>query len=111
MIGLVDAGISAATACEQVLTRKPEPSTPKDALLPVASEEVQARIGAIRNPIVIRALTEHRKVVNAIIGKCGKPARIHIELLRELKKPKDAREKIWKENLSREKRNEAAEDE
>ncbi len=111
LIGLVDTGVSAAKACEQVLNRRPESATPKDALPPVTSEEVQAWIGAVRNPIVIRALTELRKVVNAIVARYKRPTRIHIELLRELKKPKDAREKIWKENLSRAKRNQSAEDE
>ncbi|MGI0134723.1 MAG: type II CRISPR RNA-guided endonuclease Cas9, partial [Candidatus Micrarchaeaceae archaeon] len=109
LIRLAEAGVSHDKACEQLLTRKPEPITPFEFLPPVLSEEVQKRIGVIRNPIVTRSLTELRKVVNALVGEFGKPTRIHIELLRELKKPKDVREKIWKENLTREKRNETIE--
>ena len=105
LIGLVEAGLSHDAASERVLNRKPEPVTPLDAIPPVLAEEVQERIGTIRNPIVIRSLTELRKVVNAVIERFGKPTRVHIELLRDLKKPKAVREKIWKENLGRDKRN------
>lgn len=39
----------------------------------------------INNPVVLRSLTELRKVVNAIIRKYGKPERIHLEMARDLK--------------------------
>ncbi len=45
----------------------------------------------IRNFAVTRALTELRKVVNALIRRYGKPREIHIELARELKASKDER--------------------
>jgi len=109
LLRLVNAGVSHDAACKRLLNRKPEPITSLDALPPVLSEEVQRRIGAIRNPIVIRSLTELRKVVNAIVGKFGKPTRIHVELLRELKKARVVREKIWKENFAREKQKETIE--
>lgn len=105
LIRLVKAGMPHDEACEQLLNRKPEPRVPLDALPPLLSEEVQKRIGTIRNPVVTRSLTEMRKVVNAAIESFGKPRRIHIELLRHLKKPKAEREKIWKENLGHDKRN------
>lgn len=47
----------------------------------------------VRNPAVLRSLTELRKVVNAIVRKWGEPAEIHIEVARELKKSKEARQK------------------
>ncbi|MCL4795993.1 MAG: type II CRISPR RNA-guided endonuclease Cas9 [Bryobacteraceae bacterium] len=47
----------------------------------------------IRNPAVSRTLTELRKVVNAIIRKWGKPAEIHLEVARELKKNREQRMK------------------
>lgn len=47
----------------------------------------------VRNPAVIRSLTELRKVVNAVVRRWGKPREIHIELARELKKNRDARVK------------------
>ena len=52
----------------------------------------------VRNPAVIRALTEVRKVVNAIVREYGKPERIHIELARDLKRSRKERQEIWKKN-------------
>lgn len=56
----------------------------------------------VANPAICRALTELRKVVNAIIRKYGKPAKIRIELVRELKQPRKRREEISKRNRNRE---------
>lgn len=56
----------------------------------------------LRNPAVCRALTELRKVVNAIIRKYGKPELIRIELARDLKQPRKQREQTWKRNRGRE---------
>ncbi|MGL4944552.1 MAG: type II CRISPR RNA-guided endonuclease Cas9 [Thermoguttaceae bacterium] len=46
----------------------------------------------LNNPVVIRTLTEMRKVVNAIIRKYGKPAAIRVELARDMKKGRKERE-------------------
>ncbi|MCA9041977.1 MAG: type II CRISPR RNA-guided endonuclease Cas9, partial [Planctomycetaceae bacterium] len=62
----------------------------------------------IRNPAVIRALTELRKVVNGIIRRHGKPQRIHIELARDLKNSRDRRKKIHQNNEDNRKRREKA---
>jgi len=63
----------------------------------------QLRLGAIRNPAVERALTELRKVVNAIVREHGKPFEIRIELARELKKPRKERQSVAKKNRTRQK--------
>ena len=47
---------------------------------------------AITNPAVLRALTELRKVVNAIIRKYDRPYEIRIELARELRKNRKQRQ-------------------
>ena len=52
----------------------------------------------IRNPTVIRTLTQTRKVVNAIIKQHGKPDRIYIELARDAKRSKKERNKLAKKN-------------
>lgn len=73
----------------------------RTSLLPLPDSE------EIRNPVVLRALTQTRKVVNAIIRKYGPPEAIHIELARELAKSKDDRNKIKKmqdENFNEKKR-------
>lgn len=68
----------------------------------------QLRLGAVRNPAVERALTELRKVVNAIVREYGKPYEIRVELARELKKPRKERESAAKQNRTRQKEREKA---
>ncbi len=48
----------------------------------------------LRNPIVHRVLTEMRRVVNGVIGRYGKPDRIHVELARDLKATNKEREQM-----------------
>jgi CRISPR-associated endonuclease Csn1 len=55
----------------------------------------------LRNPVVTRSLTELRKVVNAVIRKYGKPDKIRIELARDLRKSRQERRRITKENFAR----------
>ena len=55
----------------------------------------------LRNPIVQKAINEVRRVVNAIVREYGKPARIRVELARDLKlgkKQKDALNRQNKQN-------------
>lgn len=65
----------------------------------------------IRNPVVQRALTELRKVVNAIVRKYGKPAVVRIELARDMKKNDEQRREIWRRNRDQEARRTKAADE
>ena len=69
---------------EQFEAKEPELSLPP----------VERALLEIRNPAVMRSLTELRKVVNAIIRQHGKPAEIHIELARDLRKTKKQRQGI-----------------
>ena len=48
----------------------------------------------IRNPVVIRAVAQTRKIVNAIIRKYGSPTRIQVELARDLALSKKERDEI-----------------
>ena len=48
----------------------------------------------VRNPVVLRALTQARKVINAMIRRYGSPAQINIELARELSQPYSERKEI-----------------
>ena len=73
------------------------PSEPK-ALVPSFHDEIKS----IRNPAVERSLSELRKVVNALIRKHGKPDAFRIELARDLKKSRKAREEISKLQRGRE---------
>ena len=49
-----------------------------------------------RNPVVLRALNQSRKVVNALIKKYGSPHAVHIEMARDLSRPFDERRKVQK---------------
>jgi len=61
---------------------------------------------ALTNPLVRRALTETRKVVNAIVREFGKPEEIIIELAREMKHTKEQRQEIHWDNVHRNEKNE-----
>lgn len=72
--------------------------------LPV-NAEADKEIQAIRNPVVITALFEIRKLVNEVIDIYGKPDEIKVELARNLKASKSGRneerrrqQKLEKEN-------------
>lgn len=52
----------------------------------------------IRNPVVLRALTQARKVVNAVVAKYGPPYSVHIELAREVGITPEKRNEIENEN-------------
>ena len=47
-----------------------------------------------RNPVVLRALNQARKVMNALIKKYGAPHQVNIEMARDLSRPFDERRKI-----------------
>lgn len=59
-----------------------------------------------RNPVVLRALNQARKVVNALIREYGSPHAVHIEMARDLSRPLDERRDIEKEQKEYRDRNE-----
>lgn len=59
-----------------------------------------------RNPVVLRALNQARKVINALVREYGSPHSVHIEMARELSKPFDERKKVEKEQHEYRDRNE-----
>ena len=58
-----------------------------------------------RNPVVLRALNQARKVVNALIKTYGPPHEVHIEMARDLSRPLDERRKIEAEQKDFRERN------
>ena len=91
ILPLLEQGVQYATARKQLYGERP-PARALDAL-PRLAESLE-----VRNPAVERALTEVRKVVNAIVREHGKPDRIYIELARDLKKPRKERKAISQRN-------------
>lgn len=59
-----------------------------------------------RNPVVLRALNQARKVVNALIREYGSPHEVHIEMARDLSRPFDERRDIKKAQDEYRERNE-----
>jgi len=53
-------------------------------------------VDMIRNPVVLRALSQARKVVNNVIVRYGSPYEVHIELARDMGKSAEDRRKIEK---------------
>jgi len=72
--------------------------------LPIG-KEADKEIQAIRNPIVITALFELRKLVNELIDEHGKIDEIKVEMARDLKISKSQRNKIRREQKRLEKEN------
>lgn len=72
--------------------------------LPVG-KEADKEIQAIRNPIVITALFELRKLVNELIGEHGQLDEIKVEMARDLKISKSQRNKIRRDQKRLEREN------
>lgn len=83
----------------EICDRLPSPRDPDEA----------RRIASIRNPTVVRAHNELRKVVNNLIDFCGrKPDLIRVELARDVGLSKREREEILKGNRDHSKAREKA---
>ncbi len=54
------------------------------------------RLDVPRNPVVLRALNQARKVLNALVCTYGSPVAVHIEMARDLSRPLDERNKVKK---------------
>lgn len=103
LVPLMRTGMPYATARKEAYPESFQSNEPQPSLPPV---KIWNR--DIKSPAVLRALTELRKVVNALVVKYGKPVRIHVELARDLKNSRDRRKTIWKNNQENRKRREKA---
>jgi CRISPR-associated endonuclease Csn1 len=77
-------------------TRRYLPSFYKDERSKQGSMVFRDDIDVPRNPVVLRALNQARKVVNAIIKKHGSLSAVHIEMARDLSRPLDERREVKK---------------
>lgn len=98
LLPLMEKGLRFAEAKKQVYGSYAGRSGLRDFLPPVLDAVPQ-----LRNPVVCRGLTELRKVVNALVRRYGKPALIRVELARDLKKSRQQREDLTKQNRDNEK--------
>ncbi len=76
----------------------PQPVVAPQAALPPVNRVVRS----LRNPAVLRSLTELRHVVNAIITRHGLPDLVRIELARDMKRPRKVRQEMAKTMRERE---------
>src|SRR5581483_8917288 len=58
----------------------------------------------LRNPLVNQAVSETIRLVNAVMKEHGRPDIIRVEFARSLKKPKDVREKMKRNNDEKERK-------
>lgn len=78
----------------------------KSEFLPPFNESYHAQ--QLTNPVVKRAISQYRKVLNALIKKYGKPHEIHFELTRDVGKNFSDRRATEKEQAKNRKLNEEA---
>lgn len=91
IVPLMEQGLRYDEACQQIYgDHFGKKSGEINRLLPLIPAD------EIRNPVVLRSLTQARKVINAVIRLYGSPARIHIETARELGKSYKDRKEIEK---------------
>ena len=62
----------------------------------------------IRNPVVARGMRQAIKMINAVLKKHGQVNAVHIELARDVGKPRSERNSIEKEQANYQKNKEAA---
>ena len=94
LIPFMEEGSDFTEACGQAgySSFDPRSGSNRSILLPVPDQ------GRVRNPVVFRAITQTRKVINEIIRKYGSPERVQIELAKELAKPIEVRKAIKERN-------------
>jgi CRISPR-associated endonuclease Csn1 len=95
-------GLPFATARKQVYGDA-VPTTMEEHLPPVRKV-----FPLLRNPIVTRALTETRKVVNGLLAEGQRPDIVRIELARDLKRNRMQRERVARDGRRRERERDAA---
>jgi CRISPR-associated endonuclease Csn1 len=94
LLPLLETGTTAAAARHEVYPEAFQARPPLPLLPALQSPETRQATGEIRNPAVMRSLTEFRKVVNSIIRRHGKPVEVRIELARDLKRSRKDRKRL-----------------
>lgn len=102
LVPLLEQGLNEYEAIEKAYPERPAAREMEN--LPVLdSSDLPLELQQITNPVVRRTLVETRKVVNALVREHGKPARIVVELAREMKQGSMVRKQFNRERAQREK--------
>jgi CRISPR-associated endonuclease Csn1 len=94
LLAEMEAGVPYATAVKKLYGDRAKGRPALEKLPGVLEPGTRKYLGKINNPAVVRALTELRKIVNAIVLKYGKPVRIRIELARDIRNTRKQRQNI-----------------
>jgi CRISPR-associated endonuclease Csn1 len=100
----MESGLNSREAMDRVFPGRFTAAAPSETLPPVTKA-----LGEIRNAVVMRSLTELRRVVNGIVRRWGKPSMVRLELARDIKRGRRERERMAKENRAQEKARKDAE--
>lgn len=103
LVARMEEGTPYATAVKEEFGKGEDAGQVHDLLPPV-----EDALGQLRNPTVTRALTELRKLINAVVRRWGKPAWVRLELSRDLKRARTHRERLSREMRAQEERRELA---
>jgi len=103
VVPLLERGEHYATTRKKLYGDRLAEAETVDLLPPVADASAE-----LRNPVVKRALTELRKVVNALLRRYGKPALVRVELARDMKRSRAARKDASQRNRQNERAREEA---
>jgi len=99
----LQAGLNVEEAKRLEFPHLHQPKQQYDFLPPVDSV-----VRNLRNPVVHRTLSELRAVMNELIRAFGKPARVRVEVARDLKRSRYERERKWRDMRDRERTRDAA---
>ena len=97
LIPQLESGVTYDKACKAVYGDfRGHRDTSKAALLSFNEMRQDGTLDNITNPVVLRAISQTCKVVNAIIRRYGAPQKIHVELAREMSRNFEDRMKMDK---------------
>lgn len=95
LIPYLETGMNYDAACSAVYgDHRGHRNTTRSTKLSYNTLRNEGELDSITNPVVLRAISQTFKVVNAIIRKYGAPQRIHLELAREMSRNFDDRKKL-----------------
>lgn len=105
LLPLLEQGMATGAARFEAFPEQKIAAEPQPSLAPVSAVR---QLKQLRNPAVLRSLSELRKMANAVIHRYGKPDYIHVELARELRRNKKDRMELTQRNRKNEKGRELA---
>lgn len=107
LIPFLERGVRYDEACKEVYgDHRRSQAKQREKKLSIQALQESGALGEITNPVVLRAVSQTCKVVNAIIRKYGSPQLICVELAREMSRSHDERDKMEKEYKKRQETNE-----